>query len=135
MQHRYTKNQTRVKLGNTIPLTGGTSTRHQITLKRMHATSKPQKRTVHQHSRLSTQTNYQPNHYTCRQSHTCNTTGHKRNQETGRYQKVAGSTRAPTTCQRCKRLPTKHRSSQHSTSSKGEICATGNRKLTTIRQL
>ncbi len=86
------------------------------------------KRTAHQHSRLSTQTNYQSNHCTCRQSHACNTTGHTRNQETGRHRKFARSTRPPTTCQRCKRLPTKHRSSQHSTSSKGEPQPTLNRK-------
>ena len=93
------------------------------------------KRTAHQHSRLSTQTNYQSNHYTCRQSHACNTTGHKRNQETGRHQKFARSMRPPTTCQWCKRLSTKHRSSQHSTSSKGETRATSNWKWKTIGQL
>ena len=38
------KNQTSVEHGNIIPWTGGTSTRHQITIKRMHATSKPQKK-------------------------------------------------------------------------------------------
>ncbi len=93
------------------------------------------KRTAHLHSRLSTQINYLPNHYTCRQSHACDTTGHTRNQETGQHQKFARSTRPPTTCQWCRRLPTKHRSSQHSTSSKGEPQPTLNRKQKTIRQL
>ncbi len=82
----------------------------------------------HQHSRLSTQTNHKSDHYTCRQSHACNTTGNKRNKETGWHQKFARSTRPPTTCQQCKQLPTNHRSPQHSASSKGETHATGNQK-------
>ncbi len=134
VQHRYTKNQTSVEHGNIIPWTDGTSTCHQITTARMHATSKTQKKngSLTQYTSNTNESPIQP--YTCWQSHACNTTGHKRNQETGRHRKFRRSTRPPTTCQRCKQLPTKHRSPQHSASSKGEPQPTLNRKWKTIRR-